>query len=312
MLEKIAGMLDVKHGSFSLVNGTMNWNDKAVSKIFNSNVLNDIADGNFSYLQQVKNYISSEDPEVSLKQLYELTFDYLQKNYRNEYCFKNLIVNNLFLEKHSLNEATLLSEFRVGSNKADCVILNGKSVCYEIKTDYDSLIRLEDQLSSYIQLFDEVYVVCSSKHFEEVLRLVPEEIGVLLLKEDDTFIEVRAALGRNGALNKSLMINSLRQYEYKVLAERLVGREICLPNTLIYQECLSIFEQHTDDDQLNKYFIEILKKSRKNNATLIQNLPKSLANAAVSYRFKKKQITSLIKYFEEDPSNVLSDFEGAA
>lgn len=45
----------------------------------------------------------------------------------------------MFLKKHKINKAVMLSEFRVGANKADCVILNGLSTCYEIKTELDNL-----------------------------------------------------------------------------------------------------------------------------------------------------------------------------
>lgn len=48
----------------------------------------------------------------------------------------NVIANKILLGKHSLNTSHMLSEFRVGYNKADVVIINGTSSVYEIKSEY--------------------------------------------------------------------------------------------------------------------------------------------------------------------------------
>lgn len=288
----------------------MNWDNKAVAKAFNSNVLNDIANGNFAYVEKVAAQHFQLNSPISLEHFFNKAFDFLGNEYPNEYFYKNLISTKILCGKHSLNTATMLSEFRVGSNKADCVILNGQSTCYEIKTDYDSLIRLEDQLSSYLQLFDEVYVVCSTKFIQAVLDLAPKEVGVLRLSERQTFSQIRKATKRKTPLNKKLLMQSLRQHEYKELAERLKGEPVESPNTLIYNECFSIVEQFENLDTLNEYFIDILKKSRKNNAKLINSLPKALTNAAISYRFSKKEAEMLIKYFKEkELLNVLPDLK---
>ncbi len=288
----------------------MNWDSKAIAKLFNSSILNDIANGDFSYIEKIAVQNCLDISDKSIRSLYDNAYNYLQNHYQNEYFYKNLIINKILIGRHSLNTATMLPEFRVGTNKADCVILNGKSTCYEIKTDYDSLVRLEDQLSSYLQLFDEVYVVCSAKYQQAVIDLVPAEVGILKLTEKLTFSQIRTATPRKTPLNKKLLMQSLRQHEYKELAEKLTGEVVISPNTLIYNHCFSIIERYQDDSLLNKYFIQILKKSRKNNVRLVESLPKSLANAAISYRFKKSEINSLIECFkEEGGSNVLSNFK---
>ncbi len=288
----------------------MKWENRAIAKIFNSNVLNSIARGDFSYLKSLHEQKKIDINGLSLSDFYEKTYEHLAKNYKNEYLYKNLIIKKILLGRHSLNTATMLSEFRVGLKKADCVILNGKSTCYEIKTDYDSLIRLEEQLDSYLQLFDEAYVVCSATHLQSVLNIAPPCVGILVLNELNRFTQIRKASKRTQPLNRGLLIQSLRQEEYKQLAETLINDEINLPNTLLYKECLTIFEKYSDECFLNTKFIEILKKTRKNNDRLIKSLPESLANAAISYRFSKKEADNLIEYFKKgEPIHVLSDFK---
>lgn len=288
----------------------MSLDSRAIAKVFNSSVLNEISNGNFSYVEKIASKYFCFDDQISLRDFYQHAFSYLQNHYQNEYYYKSLIVKKILLGRHSLNTATMLTEFRVGVNKADCVILNGKSTCYEIKTDYDSLVRLADQLESYTQLFDEVYVVCSSKFQQAVLELAPIGVGILELSERCTLKMVRKAQNRTNPINKTLLMQSLRQHEYKELAELLTGEQINLPNTLLYHGCLSVIESVADDKTLSNKYIKILKKSRKNNDRLINNLPNSLANAAISYRFRKSEMDALIKYFNNNEGlYVLSDLE---
>lgn len=268
---------------------------KNLSKVFNSKTLNDIANGDFSYLNKIANDFSIHTE--SLVEFYDKAYSLLELNYANEYVFKNLIANKILRGKHSLNTATMLTEFRVGLNKADCVILNGKSTCYEIKTDFDSLVRLEDQLNTYQQLFDEVYVVCSDKYKCSLLEQLPEKFGIIFLTEKLTLKTLRKASPRNMAINRKMLIESMRQAEYKLLAEEISGEKISLPNTVVFEKCASIIDSFSDEVQLNDKYIEILKKSRKNNDTFINRIPKSLTNAAISYRFSKKELNSLIHYF---------------
>lgn len=283
-----------------------------LSKIFNSGVLSDIATGDFSYIQKVSQQFFSEINSLNLNEIYQKSFEILLKNYPNEYVYKNLIANKILLGRHSLNTATMLTEFRVGTNKADCVILNGKSTCYEIKTDYDSLIRLNDQLDAYTQIFDDVYVVCSYKHLESVLKNTDDSIGILILSDKLTFQEVRKA-DNTVRKNKKLLIQSLRQSEYLELFEMITGEKLVAPNTQIFDLCYEELNKFEDDKMLNNFYIEILKRSRKNNKEFITNMPTSLVNATISYKFNKSQIKSLINCFSnKEEIHVLPNFERKA
>lgn len=273
---------------------------KNLSKVFNSNMLNEVANGNLTNIKEIAtSFFPSDHQNFSLREFYDRSFKLLSENYANEYVFKNLIANKILRGRHSLNTATMLSEFRVGMNKADCVILNGKSTCYEIKTDYDSLFRLNDQLNSYQQLFDEVYIVCSKKYENIILKEIPSNFGVITLTSKLTLKTLRKALPKVTLLNRDLLIGSMRQNEYKMLAEEISGETINLPNMLIFEKCNSIIQSYLDEEELNKKYIRILKKSRRNNGMFIEQLPDSLTNAAVSYKFNKKELNTLINLFKD-------------
>ncbi len=65
----------------------------------------------------------------------------MSKSYRNEYIYQNTLLNILLLGKHSVRTTTALSQVPVGKAVADFILINGKAVVYEIKSDLDSLDR---------------------------------------------------------------------------------------------------------------------------------------------------------------------------
>jgi hypothetical protein len=78
------------------------------------------------------------------------------------------------------------------SRRADLVMANGKLAAFEIKSDRDSLDRLDGQLQSYIRFFEQVTVVCAERHLPGVLAKAPPEVGVLRVSPDGEIKTVRS------------------------------------------------------------------------------------------------------------------------
>lgn len=283
--------------------------EREIAKLFTSNCLNAIASNDFLSLQKLKiKHIANEYEVNNYLDLYEKAYESLSRNYRNEYIYKNIIARKILLGRHSLDSSILLSEFRVGTNKADLVLLNGCSTCYEIKTEYDSLIRLNDQLASYLKLFDKVNVVCSYQMLESVLHLAPIEVGVIVLTDTNTLKTIREPI-ETEQLDIEFMMKSLRKNEYQSIAEKLYKLKINVPNTRLYELCEKIIKSH-DQKIVKKVFLSTLKKTRKNNAEAINSLPFFLTNALISFKFNQNSISSLIKIFSENKLNVLPNSKG--
>lgn len=255
------------------------------ARIFNSGHLAKLAKGDFSLMERVSSDLLNVEPsQISLRQIFDSVYKEVSRDYRYEYVFKNTIANKLLLGTHSLKTATLLTEFRVGKNIADCVLLNGVATCYEIKTDYDSLARLEEQLDSYTRIFDRVFVVTDEKYVDEACQLAPEHVGVIKLTKQNRLSEVKKARDlSNQSIDLDLVMNSLRLNELKELTRRLTG---CVPNvgnTKMFSACRSELEA-CDSISIREQYRKILKESRKNNAKLVNALPMSLTNAGISYK----------------------------
>ena len=84
------------------------------------------------------------------------------------------------------------------SRRADLVMANGKLAAFEIKSDRDSLDRLDGQLRSYLRFFEQVSVVCAERHLPGVLAMAPAEVGVLRVASNGTIRSVRPALTVRG------------------------------------------------------------------------------------------------------------------
>jgi len=84
------------------------------------------------------------------------------------------------------------------SRRADLVMANGKLAAFEIKSDRDSLDRLEGQLQSYLRFFEQVSVVCAERHLPGVLATAPAEVGVLRVAANGEIRSVRPALTVQG------------------------------------------------------------------------------------------------------------------
>jgi hypothetical protein len=79
------------------------------------------------------------------------------------------------------------------SRRADLVMANGKLSVFEIKSERDSLSRLEGQLDSYCRYFEKVTVVCAERHLAGVLSLASADVGIWSVRRDGAISMVRRA-----------------------------------------------------------------------------------------------------------------------
>jgi hypothetical protein len=78
--------------------------------------------------------------------------------------------------------------------RADLAVINGSLSGYEIKSDRDTLKRLEGQKDAYSRVFEYVTVVAAANHVDAVFQLVPSWWGismVLLSQSEVCFGQLR-------------------------------------------------------------------------------------------------------------------------
>ena len=76
---------------------------------------------------------------------------------------------------------TVINEFTLAfhTRRADLVITGrDRLLGFEIKSDSDTLDRLEGQINTYLEYFDKVIVVSAPKHIPNILKAVPSRVEV--------------------------------------------------------------------------------------------------------------------------------------
>lgn len=112
----------------------------------------------------------------------------------NELEIKTLLQAKLAASQHGQG-AAFVSELFIDAfaRRADLVMANGKLSAFEIKSDRDTLDRLDGQLETYLRLFEQVTVVCAERHQAGVEERVPDGVGVWVLAVDGSLKILRRA-----------------------------------------------------------------------------------------------------------------------
>lgn len=271
---------------------------KYLAQLFSTSVLTAIGNGrpsaNMSYVLSESNYINFIERGLTFRQLFESLYALLLHHYRCEYVYKNAIANMILLDRHSPVDSTLLTEFRVGTSKADVVILNGTSSVYEIKTELDSLDRLNDQIGSYQKAFDNIYVVTHESQLKKIQRNLSEEIGVILLTEEYTLETLREAPSNKHKVEAATVFDCLRQVEYCDVIKDEFGFVPDVPNTRIYAECKPLFST-LDPPTAHDRMVRVLKRRSANLALkqLVTRAPHSLKFLCLISKLTSKQCSNL-------------------
>ena len=268
---------------------------KSLAKLFTSADISRVAQGNLNTVFLLRQSFSELASLDTLVEIYEEAYKLLRTHYPNEYVVKNTIVNNVLLGKYSMNTASMLSELRIGKNKADCVIINGLSTCYEIKTQFDSLKRLPEQLVAYTRAFDKTIVVVHEKHLNALYKLHEESptFGIKLASSNGSLID-KIIAPQNTYFDTELMFNSLRKDEYINIAKIVQGDIPEMPNTKVFKFCKEIFCS-LPKEEANELFKSNLKKYRKNDQNFINSLPRSMKNLGISYKISSKYKSNVVE-----------------
>lgn len=89
----------------------------------------------------------------------------------------------------------------LGQTRVDVAVINGHLHGYEIKSERDTLARLDAQVALYSLVLDTATIVTSGKHVDRVLGVVPDWWGVIEAQEVNNVVALCPR--REGHLNDS-------------------------------------------------------------------------------------------------------------
>lgn len=249
------------------------------------------------YGQVIKRYIGCESGKTNLELVSEI-YKVLKNEYRNEYYYKNTLLNKLLLGIHSVNTTTALTEIPVAKSKADFVLINGKAVVYEIKTELDNLDRLESQINDYFKAFDHVAVVTYKENIAAIQKKVGsigKPVGIYVLQKRGTIKEVQEPEEYKEELDGEILYKILRKPEYEEIILKKYGFLPDVSAFEYYAECRKLFMKIPVEEVYGSV-LELLKKRTKIIKEEYKEIPYELKFLAYFMDLKKEDYEK-IKYF---------------
>lgn len=195
---------------------------------------------------------SSFDSNKNIRDQYN---NEILKDFLNESVIKAAFVEKFSFKKTKSSTVTVF-ELNTGSSRADICMLNGKSMVFEIKTEYDTFYRLEGQIADYKRAYQYLNLIIPQSKLEEAYRITDESIGII------TYSKVKGKItfniDREPFPNQSY--DSLFQLEQ--LTKKQLTSILCTPELSKDEMIQKIIELHTKD-QINRYFIDLMKEKYK-------------------------------------------------
>jgi hypothetical protein len=271
-----------------------------ISRLFSSSVIWEMARKGksplFARLASRSLLLDSLPASSYVHDFFDAAFSRLKrKGCRDEYIYKAALIHRILLGKHSLQTASMLNEFRVGDCKADLAILNGTATVYEVKSERDSLTRLERQVAAYKKVFAKVYVIVGENHVAGVLNSVPKDVGVMRLDNRHYVSTLREAVDRPERTSPAAIFDSVRTLEARMILESYGVSVPVVPNT----ELNSVLRQSfikLEPHKAHEGMVKVLKKTRSllPLSDLVAQLPRSLQTAALSVPLRKLDHARLV------------------
>lgn len=220
------------------------------------------------YGQVIRRYVENRDGKSNLELISEI-YNVLKDEYRNEYYYKNTLLNKLLLGVHSIKTTTALTEIPIAKSKADFVLINGKAVVYEIKTELDNFDRLENQINDYYKAFDHVAVVTCMENvsaLQKRIELMGKPVGIYVLRKQGVIGTIREPGIYRDSLDARILFKILRKQEYEDIIQRKYGYLPEVSAFEYYSECRKLFleipleEAYLSVLQLLKKRVKIVKE----------------------------------------------------
>jgi hypothetical protein len=272
----------------------------AISRLFSSSVIREMArrgeSSLFARLLIESRLLESLPTYAPVGSVFEAAFSLLKREgYRHEYIYKAALTHKILLGRHSLRTASMLNEFRVGECKADLAILNGTSTVYEVKSERDSLSRLERQLDAYAQVFAQVFVIVAEPHVDAVKGSVPADVGIMVLNSRHNISTLREAVDRAESTSPAAIFDSIRTEEARMILLAQGVPVPVVPNTVLNSALRELFIK-LDARQAHDGMVRMLKRTRNllPLSELVDRLPPSLQTAALSVPLRKLDHVRLV------------------
>ncbi|PKK36994.1 hypothetical protein BWI96_08930 [Siphonobacter sp. SORGH_AS_0500] len=215
-----------------------------------------------TYGKQIKKLLSANGKSINKKftinELINISYNHLLENYRYEYIYKSIWLNEYVLKEYCLSNTIILNEFKIGNSIADAVLVNGINKVFEIKTELDSPERLTSQINDYYRAFSEVYIIIHHSLLHKYICLIEQSVGIMLLSPENLITEYRPSTPVTSKLDSITMIKALRKDEFLTMVKNILGYIPTAKPVHLFRACVEILLQYPENE-IQKEFLKIIK-----------------------------------------------------
>lgn len=281
-------------------------NLRILSQIFSPSMFEKIIRGQDTlfFNKKINKHFHSQKNNNTNLNIIKTVYKDLQKDYRCEYIYKNNLLLDI-INKHCLDETLTLNELKIGSSKADLVLLNGIIRIFEIKTELDGFSKLSKQISDYQKFADSVYIVTDEKYAQKLkIEYANTSIGIIVLNKNNELIEEKKASNSDENLDFETIFKVLRKQEYLDLVKSEFGFIPDVPNTKIFKVCYEMLYKKMSVKQFQEKVLLILKKRKLHSPNLLtsKKTPKELRYICNSLNLKEKEYEYLYNFLAQNNS----------
>lgn len=273
-----------------------------MSNAFSKSIISDLLKtGKSKKFDLILNSISDLDIKNKTHgELFDLLHLSMIKDYRNEYIYKNAIANKIVLGKHKFKNISFFTELFVWGVIADVVVANGTTTAYEIKTAYDSFSRLSKQVGIYEQAFEHINVVIPESKLSNLLKVAPDNVGIIILSDNFTFQEYRKPVSNKDTLSTEIMASLLHASDKKCLLKKYFNKELEYKSVNdFYNEKKYLLE--LDREIMHKELLSSMHKRQydQQRKDLVLKAPESLRSILISANYSRPKMKSISTFLEQ-------------
>lgn len=188
---------------------------------------------------------------------HELINDFVMRYYPGEYIVK------YFLLKRYINNNDEVSAFEINmiNSRLDVGRINGYSYAYEIKTEFDTLDKLNKQIEDYSKVFEYIYIVIHRCHLNKAVKMIPDHCGIITYRIVDGELKFNfyKKVRKNKYLSMDDQVKTLNSKELTQMLKELKSKEIPAERHL-KEEIIKKYSQR----KVNAIYKKILKERYRN------------------------------------------------
>ena len=235
-----------------------------LNRLFTQYNFDDLIQGqkNDVYISVIKRFV--QDPlSKNNGEIISEIYSYMSKNYRNEYFYQNTLLNKLLLGRHSINTTTALTQIPINKSKADFILINGKAVVYEIKTELDNFERLKNQINDYYKAFSHVCVVTCEEYYKKLIKILKNtNVGICILTNKNTLRFEKEPVAEFSNITHKHLFKVLHKKEFEDILLEIFKKLPQATPAFYYDECYNWFESIPIMDAYKETLIQLKKRNK--------------------------------------------------